>query len=375
MQTRHCLQFHDAARMGGISDASVDLVVTSPPYPMIAMWDEHFSRLDPNIARLLEKEKHWQAFEGMHATLDPIWQEVARILKPGGIACINIGDAVRSLGDRFQLFSNHSRVLTRMVALGFCALPHILWRKPTNAPTKFMGSGMLPPNAYITLEHEYILVFRKGANRRFSGNDARMRRRRSAFFWEERNRWYSDVWMELRGTGQRLQTAGLRQRSAAFPIEVPLRLIWMFSTYEDTVVDPFCGTGTTLLAAMAAGRNSIGIELEPQLGRALQDGAAQIHMLAQERIRQRVADHQRFVAERRKDGFHFRHRNRPHGFAVMTGQETDLQLRLPAPVQPVPAEFPQYRVGYIDLPPDLDQTFPEPAPAAAPQPRQRTLFS
>ena len=69
-------------------------------------------------------------------------------------------------------------------------MPAILWRKPTNAPNKFMGSGMLPPNAYVTLEHEYILMFRWGAKREFSQEEQKRSRRESAYFWEERNGWF-----------------------------------------------------------------------------------------------------------------------------------------------------------------------------------------
>ncbi|HHP7236688.1 MAG TPA: DNA-methyltransferase [Desulfobacterales bacterium] len=376
MQTRHCMHFGDAAQMPFIPADSVDLVVTSPPYPMIAMWDAHFSGIDRHIDPALQAGDGLQAFERMHAVLDPVWREVARILKPGGMACINIGDAVRSLDGRFQRYPNHSRVLAAMVELGFAALPQILWRKPTNAPNKFMGSGMLPPCAYVTLEHESILIFRKGVNRRFSGNEDRLRRRRSAFFWEERNRWFSDVWMDLCGTGQRQNSGCMRQRSAAFPFEIPYRLILMFSIYEDTVVDPFCGTATTLLAAMAAGRNSTGVELDPEFGRALHNGVSELLPLAEDRIQRRMAEHRNFVTERQQTGYRFRHINRCHGFPVMTGQETDLQLQIPTAVQPYPAETPEYRVEYA--PAETDAASPQ-APVAQPtagrrKARQRNMF-
>ncbi|MGA9236213.1 MAG: DNA methyltransferase, partial [Desulfobacterales bacterium] len=148
MQTRHQLHFGDARKMKAIGGNSVDLVVTSPPYPMIQMWDELFTRLDPAVAKALMQNRGMVAFERMHAALDPVWAEVHRVLKPGGIACINIGDAVRKIGDDFMLYPNHARILSRMLTIGFQPLPLILWRKPTNAPNKFMGSGMLPPGAY-----------------------------------------------------------------------------------------------------------------------------------------------------------------------------------------------------------------------------------
>ena len=84
---------------------------------------------------------------------------------------------------------------------------------------------------------------------------------RSAFFWEERNRWFSDVW-DFKGTVQGLDHGDLRSRSGAYPLELAFRLINMYSLYEDTVLDPFLGTGTTTLASIACGRNSIGIEID-----------------------------------------------------------------------------------------------------------------
>ncbi len=83
-----------------------------------------------------------------------------------------------------------------------------------------MGSGMLPAGAYVTLEHEYVLIFRKGGKRTFPSQNQAERRRRSAFFWEERNRWFSDVW-DFKGERQRLNGSDIDRRSAAFPFELP----------------------------------------------------------------------------------------------------------------------------------------------------------
>jgi DNA modification methylase len=232
----------------------------------------------------------------MHGILDRVWRELFRVLRPGGVACINIGDATRSIGGSFQLFPNHSRVLQSCVATGFSCLPQIVWRKPANSPSKFVGSGTLPAGAYVTLEHEWILILRKGELRRFSSEEERRRRRESAFFWEERNLWFSDLW-ELRGTRQGIEQrpgrgkargsgktgggtaegqldlwetgsppAAMRERSASFPYELAERLIRMYSLYGDLVLDPFLGAGTTLLAAMGCGRNSFGVEVDGELG-------------------------------------------------------------------------------------------------------------
>ena len=319
--------------MSAIDAQSVDLVVTSPPYPMIQMWDDLFRRQDAAIGRALEKGRGRHAFEMMHAALMPVWREVYRVLKPGGIACINIGDAVRSVGETFCLYPNQGELLCRMTALGFSALPQILWRKPTNSPTKFMGSGMLPPSAYVTLEHEAILILRKGANRLFKDPQEKRMRRQSAFFWEERNRWFSDVWTDLKGTAQSLSPGHARRRSAAFPLEVPYRLINMFSIKDDTVLDPFAGTGTTSLAAMAAGRNSVGFELEPEFRAALVEACGSLVDVAARRIGERLRKHREFVREREEGGYRFNHRNVHYGFPVMTSQEKELLLSVPVGVE------------------------------------------
>ncbi len=251
--------------MTQISTGSIDLVVTSPPYPMIEMWDGMFGEQNKKIQKALDTENGALAFELMNQELDRIWNEVFRVLIDGGIACINIGDATRKIGQHFQLYPNHSRVKHHCRSLGFQDLPSILWRKPSNAPNKFMGSGMLPPGAYITLEHEYILILRKGGIRKFKTEEEKINRRKSAFFWEERNLWFSDIWVGLKGVGQKIsnQNDDLRKRSAAYPFELAYRLINMFSVKGDTVLDPFFGTGTTMIAAMVSARNSIGYEIDP----------------------------------------------------------------------------------------------------------------
>jgi len=364
MQTRHQLHFGDARKMKAIGDSSVDLVVTSPPYPMIQMWDALFARLDPAVAKALKQNRGMVAFERMHAALDPVWAEMDRVLKPGAIACINIGDAVRKIGADFMLYPNHARILSRMLAIGFQPLPLILWRKPTNAPNKFMGSGMLPPGAYVTLEHEHILVLRKGSKRDFSKAEDKQRRRESAFFWEERNTWFSDVWMGLIGTTQRLTDNDIRKRSAAFPFELPYRLINMFSVKGDLVLDPFLGLGTTLLAAMATGRNGIGIELETDFRETVAGSLSAVTSIAHRRLSGRLSNHLEFVQQRIAAGRTLKHRNRPYGFAVMTAQEVELVFHRPKTVSQIAEDafLVDYDIFHLEdcrrLPPPLTERRP-----------------
>ena len=316
-----------------LANDSIDLVVTSPPYPMIELWDEQFAAADPRIGEALADEDGSRAFALMHARLDAVWNECQRVLRTGGLACINIGDATRTIGGEFRLFSNHSRILQKVGSLGFSTLPDILWRKPTNAPNKFLGSGMLPAGAYVTYEHEYILILRKGGLRKFSPID-KARRRRSAFFWEERNSWFSDVWVDLVGARQMLGDTGTddleaRARSAAFPFELAYRLIQMHSLIGDTVLDPFLGTGTTTAAAIASGRSSIGFEIEDMLERPIRNAIETAVQLGREFAQRRLDAHLDFVQSREEAGRPCKHVNRHYGFPVVTRQETDLQFAVP----------------------------------------------
>ena len=324
MKTKHKILFKNSKKMSAIPSASVHLVVTSPPYPMIEMWDEMFSRHSKDIAKALKHEKGLQAFELMHRELDPVWEETHRILVDGGIACINIGDAVRTVDEEFRLYPNHARILSSMLDFGFSALPLILWRKPTNAPNKFMGSGMLPAGAYVTLEHEYILILRKGSKREFSSLQKKQNRREGAFFWEERNHWFSDVWFDLIGTTQKMKNKATRLRSAAFPFELSYRLINMYSTKGDTVVDPFLGTGTTTAAAMATGRNSIGFEIESGFRDEILSLEKTIVDRSNDRIHRRIENHLEFVKKRSEDKGDFKYINKYYRFPVVTRQETEL---------------------------------------------------
>lgn len=325
METEHRIHVGDAREMTGLGDDSVELVVTSPPYPMIEMWDDLFADLDPEIESALSAGDGDAAFQAMHDALAPIWDELSRVLVPGGIAAINVGDATRSVDDTFELYPNHAELISRFRAEGFSLLPDVLWRKPVNSLTKFMGSGMVPPNAYATLEHEYVLLFRNGQKSR-SFEPGADRRYEAAYFWEERNNWFSDLWTDVRGERQQLATDGLRKRSAAYPFEVPYRLVNMYSVYGDTVLDPFWGTGTTSLAAMVAGRDSVGYELSREFREVFDARVAQLGEFADEINRSRLDDHREFVAESENGTEDFGYEAENYDFPVKTQQERELQL-------------------------------------------------
>jgi len=345
--TNHIVYFRNSKDISNIQPGSVELIVTSPAYPMIEMWDEIFGNQNTEIGKALDNCDPLTAFELMHRILDEVWKECERVLCNGGIACINIGDATRTIDNHFRLYSNHSRIISSFLDLGFSNLPNIIWRKQTNAPNKFMGSGMIAPGAYVTLEHEYILIFRKGNKREF-GDEEKVLRRKSAYFWEERNHWFSDLW-DFKGTSQILTGNGSRERSGAFPFEVPYRLINMFSIMGDTVFDPFLGTGTTSLAAISSGRNSIGYEIDPAFGKTIQETLLIPDNLAliNNSIRKRILNHRKFVDKRVKEkGIdNLNHINEWFGFPVMTKQEKDLVLQFVESIQKIDDDH--YEAEYV----------------------------
>ena len=326
MKTKHSIYFQNAKKMNQVPTKSVDLVVTSSPYPLIEMWDSEFVDKGNKIKEALSCDNGLSTFELMHLELDEIWCEVERVLKIGGICCINIGDAVRTIGKNFRLYPNHARILTTFSNLGLSTLPEIIWRKPTNAPNKFMGSGMLPPTAYVTLEHEFILIFRKGGKREFKSEEEKVNRRESAYFWEERNIWFSDIW-DFRGTTQTMldkDTKDLRTRSAAFPFELAYRLINMFSVKNDTILDPFLGTGTTSIAAMISARNSIGFEIDESLKTSVTNRINDIIAFGNSIISNRLNKHKEFVTSRLNAGKEIKYTNQRYEFPVITRQEEKL---------------------------------------------------
>ena len=349
METTHRVHVGDARSLP-LDDDSVSLVVTSPPYPMVEMWDESFAAQDPAVGEALERGDGSAAFDAMHDVLAEAWAEVARVLEPGGIAVVNVGDATRRLDGTFEQYPNAARVTERVRETGLSSLPGLLWRKPTNSAAKFMGSGTLPPNAYATLEHEHLLVFRNGDTRSYPpGDDTRYE---SAFFWEERNEWFSDLW-EFTGTGQRLSDANgdaidadLRERSGAFPLTVPLRLVLMFSTYGERVLDPFWGTGTTSMAALVAGRDSVGVEREPALVEAFDERVRTAPERSRAVAQERLAAHRQFLAERDDPpNYEAEH----YEFGVVTKAERRIRLRAVDDVERTEADPRSYRATHTPV--------------------------
>jgi DNA modification methylase len=325
LNSTHKIVIGNSSNMENVNANSVDFIITSPPYPMIEMWDGLFLKLNPSIGNNLILGNGKKSFDLMHEELDKTWSEVCRVLKPGGIACINIGDATRKIGDSFELYSNHSRIIDFFRKKEFGVLPEILWRKQSNKPNKFMGSGMLPPSAYVTLEHEFVLVFRKGKNRTFTPSEKKLRYE-SAYFWEERNTWFSDVWFDLKGTRQNTENNDLRERTAAYPFELAYRLINMYSLIGDIVLDPFWGTGTTTIAAMSCARNSIGYELDSNFVKLFEGYIKGIQNITTQRNKLRLDEHIKFVNKRETENKPMGHIAKNYGFGVISSQEEEIML-------------------------------------------------
>jgi hypothetical protein len=214
-----------------------------------------------------------------------------------------------------------------------------------------MGSGMLPSGAYVTLEHEWILIFRKGGKRQFKVENEKLIRRESSFFWEERNVWFSDLW-DLKGTKQKIENSESRKRSAAYPFELAYRLINMYSLHGDTVLDPFLGTGTTSLASMASNRNSIGYEIDPMFLDIIIENIENTSLsFLNTYIQNRIDLHRQFVIDRNADQKKgdIIHYNNNLKIPVMTSQETEIKLSF---LQNIVREGDNLVASYNNIKPD-----------------------
>jgi len=215
---------------------------------MIAKWDELELFVKGREEFIIDKID----FGAQHSRLLRIWEECKRVLVEGGIACINIGDATRSINKEFCCYPNYAKITMTMFEMGFTPLVPIIWKKISNRPNAFLGSGMLPSNGYIAQDCEYIGIYRKGGKRKFKPHD--LARYASEFTKEQRDVWFQQVW----SIGGAMGAKG----TSAFPKEVPYRLVQMFSCLEEVVLDPFSGTGTTSRVCEELERKFIGYEIK-----------------------------------------------------------------------------------------------------------------
>lgn len=248
-KTFHRLINGDSRDLSFIEDESVHLVVTSPPYWNLKKYNEISGQLG-----------HIHDYENFLHELRKVWKHVFRILVPGGRLVCVVGDvcvARRTFG-RHLVFPLHADICVICRHIGFDNLNPIVWHKIANASyevsngSKFLGKPY-EPNAIIKNDMEFILMQRKpGAYRK----PTEAQRKASKLSKDEFNRWFQQIW--------NIPGASTKQHPAPFPLELATRLVRMFSFTGDTVLDPFCGSGTTMLAAIRTGRNSIGVEIDPE---------------------------------------------------------------------------------------------------------------
>ncbi len=247
--TRHTLYLGDAREMGDVPSSSVHLVVTSPPY-----WT--LKDYNPSDGQMGDIE----GYDDFLRELDRVWAHCFRVLVPGGRVVCVVGDVLRSRrenGGRHTVVPLHASIQEHCRMLGFDNLAPIIWHKIGNAKYEAGGGGFLgkpyEPNAVIKNDIEYILFQREPGGYRTVSWEARLL---SVISDENYQRWFQQVWTGVIG-------ASTKKHPAPYPLELAERLIRMFSFVGDTVLDPFMGTGTTSVAASRWGRNSIGVEIDP----------------------------------------------------------------------------------------------------------------
>lgn len=246
--TIHRLIIADARQMSALADESIDFAVTSPPYWSLKDYG-HPGQIGFR-----------QSYEEYLAALQRVLEEVFRVLRPGCRFAVNIGDQYLRASEhgryRVQPIPADLTIISRSV--GFDFMGSIIWRKISTTNTsgggELMGSIYYPRDGQITYEHEYILLLRKPGRSTRPPAEIREKSRLSK---QERLKWFRGIWEDVPPERQ-------QGHVAMFPVELPRRLIKMYSFWGETVLDPFMGSGTTALAAALEGRHSVGYEINPE---------------------------------------------------------------------------------------------------------------
>jgi site-specific DNA-methyltransferase (adenine-specific) len=249
-RTEHQIVRGDARDLSLIADESVHLVVTSPPY-----WT--LKEYTSSKAQLGEIED----YEAFLAELDKVWAECERVLVPGGRVCCVVGDVCiprKRIGKHFVM-PLHADIQVRARKLGLDVLTPIMWHKIANGVTEAEGNGAgfygkpYQPGAIVKNDIEYILFMRKGGEYR---KVTPLQKALSMLTKTEMQGWWRSIWTDIRGASTK------SGHPAPYPSQLAERLIRMFSFAGDTVLDPFAGTGSTSVAAISSGRNSISFEID-----------------------------------------------------------------------------------------------------------------
>jgi site-specific DNA-methyltransferase (adenine-specific) len=251
-RTRHEMILGDARNLAVIPNESVHLVVTSPPYFNLKPYASDAG------GRQLGRIHDYEAFLG---ELDRVWQECARVLVPGGRICCVIGDILipRRADGRHRVLPLPADIQSRSRKIGLDNLTPIMWFKIGNRSVEARRKSSIylgkpyQPGAIIKSDHEHIVMMRKPGGYRTT---PMVQKALSMLQRDEMDAWMRPVWLDIRG-------ASLRDgHPAPFPPELAERLIKTFSFAGDRILDPFAGSGSTAIAAIRAGRNSISVEIE-----------------------------------------------------------------------------------------------------------------
>ncbi|MBX8632112.1 MAG: site-specific DNA-methyltransferase [Thermoplasmata archaeon] len=252
--TRQRIIAGNSQKMEEISDSSVHLAITSPPYFDAKMYSGR--HIEGNLGDIHDSEKWFNEIE-------EVWRETYRVLQPGRRLFINIMNLpVRLENGSFRALNLTGRTVDLCERIGFIFKRDIVWQK-TNSVRAHFGSYPYPGGILINNAHEFILEFEKpsrGSRRKYAHltPEQKERSKLNREFWISIKK--SDVWrMAPEGSGDN------RTHVAQFPLDLPARLIRAFSFEGETVLDPFCGSGATLLAAAGLGRNGVGYEVVEEI--------------------------------------------------------------------------------------------------------------
>ncbi len=260
--THHRLVQGDARDLSFLPDGSIHLVITSPPYWNLKKYREHPDQMG-----------HIADYEVFLEQLNKVWKECFRVLLPGGRLVCVVGDVClsRRQHGRHVVVPLHADIAVACRKIGFDNLNPIIWHKISNATyevsngSKFLGKPY-EPNAIIKNDIEFILMERKPGGYRKPTEE---QRRLSMIDKKDYEDWFQQFWT--------ISGASTQSHPAPFPLELAYRLVRMFSFFGDTVLDPFCGSGTTMVAAIKANRNSVGVEIDPVYSKKI------MHRLEKER--------------------------------------------------------------------------------------------